>query len=194
MDMGLDANQAKTYHDHSFDTNGSYRLWANEYRNATNDTYLQSVSSAYFYVSCVTWILPPFLYGILMASGFAGFAQVDEDEPVAKCISFCTRTKIKAPCGCCFRALLFFVSLPIYVLMAVLGCYIIIPMAAIVGGIRKLLNEDFDEDQDMFGVQGIRYKSLPGLKLFECFGEFDSSTNSWSRIRIKQLSLFERAR
>ena len=137
VDMGLDANQAKTYHDHSFDTNGSYRLWANEYRNATNDTYLQTVSPAYFYVSCVTWILPPFLVVIIIVSLWE---QSDR--------------------GCCCR----FLSLPILILIAVFGCYIIIPMTAIVGGIRKLLNEDFDEDQKIFGA-------LPSLKLLECFGE-----------------------
>ena len=143
VDMCLDANQAKTYHEHSFDTNGSYRLWAMKYRNATNDTYLQTVSPAYFYVACVIWILPPFLAGIAMA--------------ISHCDQGCQ--------GCCTR----FLFLPILILIAVFGCYILIPMMAIVGGIRKLLNENIHEDQKMFRL--ISYKGLPLLKLFECFGE-----------------------
>ena len=180
-DMGLDANQARTYHEHAFDTKGSYRLWANEYRNTTNDAYLQTVSPSYFYVACLTWILPPFLLSILL--GIPPFAFIDDGKndkhraTVAKCISFCSRTKIKAPYGCCVRALYFFLSFAIFILLTVFGCYIIIPMMAIFGGIRKLLNEDFDEDQDMFGLQEMfgladfQYKNLPWLKLLECFGE-----------------------
>ena len=64
-DMGLDINQTKTYHEHaSNDPNSTYARWALNHQNITNSTYLEKVSSTYFYVAVSAWVLPPLLVSL----------------------------------------------------------------------------------------------------------------------------------
>ena len=62
VDMCLDAYQTMTYyHLNGFGGKGIYHDWALAHQNSSNTTYLQSVSSAYFYCACVVWVVPPLL-------------------------------------------------------------------------------------------------------------------------------------
>ena len=172
VDMGLDGNQCKTYFDHSFNTNGSYQLWSTKYRNFTNDTYLQTVSPTYFYVSAGIWALPPFIFAILLVSGVVcddDNAATKLQTSVASVLNFCFRIHLNPPYGYCIRALTWFLFLPFGWLISAIGIYICVPLMAMVAGIRKLRHgESLDESKDIIFIP---YRELPLVKSFECFGE-----------------------
>ena len=69
VDIGLDANQSVTYYQMSYDENSEYQLWALKYQNNTKETS-QGVSSGYFYVALIVWILPPFIFTSFLINSY----------------------------------------------------------------------------------------------------------------------------
>ena len=53
----------------SYDENSEYQLWALKYQNNTKETS-QSVSSGYFYVALIVWILPPFIFTSFLINSY----------------------------------------------------------------------------------------------------------------------------
>ena len=54
----------------SYDKNSLYQLWAQKHKNETNETIQHSVSSGYFYVAIIVWILPPGIISLFLFKAY----------------------------------------------------------------------------------------------------------------------------
>ena len=159
VDIGLDVNQTITYYYliHGFEENGEYHDWALQYKEDTNDTRLQTISSGYFYTACAVWIIPPVLFSFLTLAGGDLFFP-----SVFNVIFRCNIDKIEGRKK-------WFIFYPLELFSCILFIYVLIPFAALKNGVKHLINGEVDEDERL--ILYIRPKRLPLDKLFEIIGE-----------------------
>ena len=160
VDMGLDVNQTITYYQFAFQENGSYHLWALKYRNETNSTYLQSVSSTYFYAAAAIWIGPPFLVSFFYLCNDTD--NIDNYQYIfVKCLKF----DFKERRAC--KILAFFICLPIATAVSAFASYLFYPIFAIYVSFRiAWAGKDYDDDVKEDAIEQVAF-----VKMTESVGE-----------------------
>ena len=173
VDMVLDGRQTYVYKQHAFNQNGTYNIWAMEFRQTSNETHLHAVSSAYFYTAVVVWVLPPLLFSVfyffgqLSYSADYGFNPFENTNGLfADFSSF----EVERPFNSNFLNVLFcLLYFPIDLLVSSIVIYIMTPFLSLKAGFLVAWTGDDDPERKI--TKDTTADAIPGLKLFENLGE-----------------------
>ena len=168
-DVGLDIHQTFTYHEHAWDKNGTYYIWALNKNSKTNDT-LETVHPGYFYTSVVAWVLPPFLMSCFFlldsCSGeefhpfwntnflFEGFSSIQIPPPFKSKIS---------------NIIVYLVLFPLDLIVSAIFIYILTPFMSFKSSLIIAWTGEIDPKREMTKI--FCAEDVAALKLFEQLGE-----------------------
>jgi len=172
-DMVLDGRQTYVYKQHAYNQNGSYSTWAAEFRQTSNETYLHTVSPAYFHTAVVVWVLPPLLFSAYLFLREICYLDDDGFNPFKNTnylFEQFSSFKIKRPFNKNFLNVLVYVFyLPIDFLISSIKIYILIPFMSIKAGAFVAWTGKDDPDRKI--TKKVPAYAIPFFKLFENLGE-----------------------
>jgi len=149
----------------AYDINGSYRKWALRYQNETDSTYLEKVSSWYFYSASIVWIGPSFLWALIAAC----LEYAKKKEKFLVDIFCCCKAENKI-FGKCLLILLVILFLPFGTVLFFFFMYLIIPLNLFHNAIRAVIEGDNFKESDDYGCV-LNSDYLAGMKFIELLGE-----------------------
>ena len=171
--MGLDVNQTITYYNDAYDENGSYQLWALKHQNESNNTYLETVSPAYFYTASIVWVMPAFLcsFGSSLVAIFEDEFDDDAFLPeFALLVKTCISKNVSNTCTKCVKALVLTALLPISTSIVAIFLYLYLPIGLFLNALKAAIEgDDYDEKEEYYGV--IDGNALNAIKFYEVIGE-----------------------
>lgn len=165
-DIGLDVNQSITYFEMAFNVNGSYRRWALQYQNDTNSTYLQTVSSGYFYTASVVWIGPSFLFALF----WLWFGFDNTFDRICCCFKDENKISENKECAVYFKIVIKILLLPLGTVILFLFMYLFVPVMLFFNAVKEVIEgDDFDEDKEYGGMFDAKFLTV--IKFIEIVGE-----------------------